>query len=190
MHSLVRKVRRIVLVYLSDFASVVQGSVLVPIFARRFFLKFFGVNVGAGTYINPGVRFHRMNLSFGRRCTVGAQCFFDCSGQITIADRVSFGPGVTVLSATHRVFPSVYRRDLGQVDLLETKIDRGCWIGSRAVILPGVIIEEGCVIGSGSVVTSNCLANGLYVGVPAKRVRDLPVDHMMPFHNGTVVDSI
>ena len=40
------------------------------------------------------------------------------------------------------------------------------------MILPGVIIEDGCVIAVGSVVTSKCISNGLYVGVPAKKAKE------------------
>jgi len=45
------------------------------------------------------------------------------------------------------------------------------WRG--VIILPGVTIESGCVIGVGSIVTKNCEANGVYVGNPAKRVKNL-----------------
>jgi acetyltransferase-like isoleucine patch superfamily enzyme len=53
-------------------------------------------------------------------------------------------------------------------------IGAGCWIGSRALILPGVNIADGCTIGAGSVVTRDCEADGFYAGVPARRVKDLP----------------
>jgi acetyltransferase-like isoleucine patch superfamily enzyme len=53
------------------------------------------------------------------------------------------------------------------------RIGNGCWIGAGVTILPGVTIGEGCVIGAGSVVTRSTEANGLYVGMPARRVREL-----------------
>lgn len=53
------------------------------------------------------------------------------------------------------------------------KIGNGCWIGARVTILPGVEIKEGCVIASGAVVTSVCEPNGLYGGVPARRIKNL-----------------
>jgi acetyltransferase-like isoleucine patch superfamily enzyme len=43
-------------------------------------------------------------------------------------------------------------------------------------VLSGVTIGPGCVIGAGAVVTNECDANGLYVGVRAVRKKDLPVD--------------
>lgn len=53
------------------------------------------------------------------------------------------------------------------------KVEDGCWIGTNSVILPGVVVGKGCIIGSGSIVNKNCEPNGLYVGAPAKRIREL-----------------
>ncbi|WP_372495087.1 acyltransferase [Nocardioides pinisoli] len=50
----------------------------------------------------------------------------------------------------------------------------GAWIGAAVTVLPGVTIGPGCVVAAGSVVTADCQANGLYAGVPARRIRDLP----------------
>ena len=183
-------VKRVLKVYYEDLVSAVQASAFVPIFLRRRFLLLIGVRAGVGTYINPGVRFHRANISFGRRCVIGAGVFFDCSGRIVVGDRVNIAAGTLILSATHEITSSVFRRDLAQVDLLETRIDRGCWIGARSVVLPGVSIGEGCVIGSGSVVVSDCAPNGLYIGTPAKRVKDLPVEFDVPLHDGVPLSTI
>jgi maltose O-acetyltransferase len=38
-----------------------------------------------------------------------------------------------------------------------------------------VTVGDGCVIAAGAVVAKDCEPNGLYVGVPARRARDLPV---------------
>lgn len=52
-------------------------------------------------------------------------------------------------------------------------VESGCWIGANVTILPGVTIGHGCIVGAGSLVTKDCMPNGLYVGSPAKRIRDL-----------------
>jgi acetyltransferase-like isoleucine patch superfamily enzyme len=41
------------------------------------------------------------------------------------------------------------------------------------MIMPGVEVGPGCVVAAGAVVIKDCEPNGLYAGVPAKRVRDL-----------------
>jgi len=53
-----------------------------------------------------------------------------------------------------------------------------CRIGAGVVILPGVIIEEETVIGAGSVVTKSTLSKKVYVGNPAKIIKDVPIDEL------------
>jgi acetyltransferase-like isoleucine patch superfamily enzyme len=50
-------------------------------------------------------------------------------------------------------------------------IEDHVWIGSRAIILPGVVVGHHSVIGAGSVVAKDVPANCLAVGSPARIVR-------------------
>ena len=55
------------------------------------------------------------------------------------------------------------------------RLGRGCWIGAGAVVNQGgnqrkLTVGARTVIGSGAVVTEDCVADAVYVGVPAKRV--------------------
>lgn len=52
-------------------------------------------------------------------------------------------------------------------------IEDGCWIGANVVIMPGVTIKKGCVIGATALVTKDTEPNGLYVGKPAHKIKDL-----------------
>lgn len=49
----------------------------------------------------------------------------------------------------------------------------GTWIGADALILSEIHIGSGCIIGAGSVVTKDCIDNGIYAGNPAKLIRKL-----------------
>ena len=46
-------------------------------------------------------------------------------------------------------------------------------IGRACVISHGVSIGAGCAVAAGAVVTRDCAANGLYGGVPARRLKEL-----------------
>lgn len=46
------------------------------------------------------------------------------------------------------------------------------WLGANASVPPGTTIARGCVIGAGAVVTHDTEPYGIYVGVPARRIRD------------------
>jgi galactoside O-acetyltransferase len=52
-------------------------------------------------------------------------------------------------------------------------IEAGVWVGSGAVILPGVTIGENAVIGAGSVVTRDIPANVVAVGNPCRVIREI-----------------
>lgn len=45
-------------------------------------------------------------------------------------------------------------------------------VGSGSVILPGVTLEDGVAVGALSLVNRNCEAFGIYVGNPARRVKE------------------
>lgn len=49
-------------------------------------------------------------------------------------------------------------------------------IGSGTTILPGVTIEEGCSVGAMSLVTTSTKSWGVYVGIPAKRIKERKQD--------------
>lgn len=51
-------------------------------------------------------------------------------------------------------------------------IGNDVWIGNRVTILPGVKIANGSIIGAGSVVTKSTEPYAIYVGVPAKKIKE------------------
>jgi acetyltransferase-like isoleucine patch superfamily enzyme len=62
----------------------------------------------------------------------------------------------------------VFRHTLIQAPVV---IENNVWIGSGAIILPGVQIRQGSIVGSGSVVTRDVPENTIVVGVPARAIR-------------------
>lgn len=52
-------------------------------------------------------------------------------------------------------------------------VERGCLIGIGAIILNGVRVGAGSMIGAGCVVTKDVPARSLFLGIPAKKFRDI-----------------
>jgi maltose O-acetyltransferase len=76
-----------------------------------------------------------------------------------------------VITSNHEIGPSEER--LGAWRREPVTVGAGCWVGARCLILPGVTIGDGCIVAAGSTVRDDCEPNGVYAGVPARRVRDL-----------------
>lgn len=53
-----------------------------------------------------------------------------------------------------------------------------CFVGSNSVILNGVRICDNVMIGAGSVVTHDINESGVYVGNPAKFLKEIPCQHI------------
>lgn len=61
---------------------------------------------------------------------------------------------------------------------VHTRIGENCFIGGRALILPGITIGDSCIVGAGSVVTKDVPANCIVAGNPAKIIyRDVYLNH-------------
>lgn len=71
-------------------------------------------------------------------------------------------------SMTNPMVPEVFTN----VNHADVTIGRHVIVGSGSIILPGVTLEEGVAIGALSLVSKNCMAFGIYSGVPAKRIKE------------------
>lgn len=150
------------------------GSVLVPQPLRWRILRALGMEVGR-CHVSPGVIFDRpKNVTIGQSSRVQEGVRFAGTGRVVLGRNVSVATGVLFVTTTHLIGDQGRRALAGAVSMA-TSVGDGCWIGARAIILPGVQISAGCIIAAGAVVTRDCAPHGLYVGAPAKRVRDLPV---------------
>ena len=55
------------------------------------------------------------------------------------------------------------------------KTENNVWVSAGSAILKGVVIEENSVVAFGSIVTSRIPRDEIWGGVPAKKLRDLPL---------------
>jgi acetyltransferase-like isoleucine patch superfamily enzyme len=87
---------------------------------------------------------------------------------LVIGDRAAISPRVTIVIVStpnwSRIAPFVGSRK-GPVT-----IGDDAWIGTGAVILPGITIGEGAVIGANAVVARDVDPHIVAAGVPAKRI--------------------
>ena len=142
---------------------------------RRVCLRACGWQIGPGVVVSEGVRFTAGRIALCEDVWIGREVYFDDPGGVHVGQAARIGAFSRILTRTHPIESSVIRRIEGRDIERPVRIERGCWIGVGVTILPGVTIAEGCVIGAGSVVPRPTMPNGLYLGSPARRVRDLPL---------------
>jgi len=145
---------------------------------RAPFLRVLGARVLSGTIIH-GVSFFNSyrrgfsGLRIGRDCFIGDECLLDLADELHMADQVTLAERVTVLTHTNvgykdhplqRWFPPTTR---------PVVFETGSFVGSGAIILPGVRIGTCSFVAAGSVVTEDVPAFSLVGGVPARVIRKL-----------------
>ena len=102
---------------------------------------------------------------------------------IRVGDRTNIQDGSVLHCTSPESFaPDGFALTIGDdVTVGHKAILHGCTIGDRvligmgSIVMDGAVIEDDVILGGGSVVTpgKRLLSGGLYVGSPAKRVRDL-----------------
>ncbi len=152
-------------------------SVLFPGSLRPTVLRLFGAKIGRNARITQKVFIGQpSNLTIGDDVVINIGSFIDCSAPVFIGDKVRIGYQGMVVTGSHRTENSVYRRKEGDHVRRSVTIERGCWIQSRGMVGPGVIMAEGCTLMAAGVLTKSTLPNGEYAGLPAIRRRDLSID--------------
>ncbi len=116
-------------------------------------------------------------------------------GKVFVAENSSIWYGAVVRGDVERISIGKYTNvqdgailhgDPGEPTILEdcvtighravihsAHIERGCLIGIGAIVLNGVTVGAESIIGAGSVVTKDVPPRSLFVGVPAKKIKDV-----------------
>jgi galactoside O-acetyltransferase len=106
-------------------------------------------------------------IEIGDDSYVGPHCVFFGAGGIRIGSRVLISPSVVIVSHQHTFGAGDQAIAKRPTRFAQVLIEDDVWIGSNAVILPGVRLERGAVVGAGAVVTRSLPPRSLWTGVPA-----------------------
>lgn len=110
-----------------------------------------------------------INLHIGKRVFINSCCCFQDQGGIYIADDVQIGHGVKLVTLNHGKAP----QDRTTVYPEPINIEENVWIGSGAIVLPGVRIGKNAIVGAGSVVTKDVPEGAVVAGNPARILENL-----------------
>lgn len=105
-------------------------------------------------------------LRIGRFCAIAAKVKFIMNGANHLLDGFSTYPFSIFGKGWEQSSPDWRRGSRG-----DTKIGNDVWIGTHAVIMPGVTIGDGAIIGAYAVVTRDIPPYGVAAGNPAQIVK-------------------
>src|SRR3954447_2113658 len=126
----------------------------------------------AAPWIFPRVYVHSANLRLGRGVLINDGVLIENVQRVEIGARTAIAMRAMILTSSHELGSHDARA--GGWRIAPVTIGAGCWIGAGAIIMPGVTIGDGYVIAAGGGVREDCEPDGLYGGIPARRLRDLP----------------
>jgi acetyltransferase-like isoleucine patch superfamily enzyme len=143
------------------------------------------ITVGSNVIIDDFVFIgaHR-RMVVGNHVHIASHVSITGGGRCLICDFAGISSGTRILTGTDSflgdaltgpTIPAPFRK----VNRSEVVIGAHVIIGANAVVLPGVVIGEGAAIGAGSIVTKDLEPWGIYVGQPARRVRERPKEIML-----------
>lgn len=135
---------------------------------RAFLLRCFGAKLGKGCHIYPKAR-------------IWAPWNLICEDVVAIADegiiynpkRVFLGSHSTIsqqaylCGATHDHNDPAFPLVAGSI-----RVDAYAWVCARATVQLGVHVGEGAVLGLGAVATKNLDPWSIYVGIPARKIKN------------------
>src|SRR3954447_16401403 len=161
-----------------DGAVICSGAVVVA-----------GAAVGAGAVIGDQA-YVRERSAVGRESVVGRGCSVENDVVIGARARIQTDAYITAFTEIEDdvfVAPCVVTtndmtagRRGRDVPLSGPRLRRACRVGGGAVLLPGVEIGAEAFVGAGAVVTRDVAPRSLVVGSPARHVRQVADEELLP----------
>ena len=119
-----------------------------------------GTRIGDDTFIDSSV------ISSGD-CVIGAHCKIRYQSiiarDVVIGNHVFFSAGVKL----------IYLEPSQKGHPRTLQIGDHCFLGDNVTVMHGVYIAKRCIIGANALVTKDTDPGGVYIGTPARRIRDV-----------------
>jgi maltose O-acetyltransferase len=129
-------------------------------------------DIGCGSSIFMDAWFDtRGRLVIGKNSVINQRCRLDSRGTIRIGDNVSISAEVCILTADHDL-----RGRTAEGRERPVVIHDHVFIGTRAMILPGVTLGRGSAVAAGAVVTREVEPHTIVAGVPARPIGCRPTN--------------
>jgi acetyltransferase-like isoleucine patch superfamily enzyme len=132
------------------------------------------IQIGSDVYVGHFAilkGYYNSRMVIGEGAWIGQQCFLHSAGGLTIERHVGVGPGVKILTSSHRLERGDRPILHNEIAFAPVHIGEGADLGAGAIVLPGVRIGKGAQVGAGAVVADDVADYAIVAGVPAKFIR-------------------
>ena len=123
-----------------------------------------GVNIEHGAFFASGA-----GITLGDHAGIGLDC--RVAGPLVIGDDVMMAPRVTIVTQNHEVSDLSKPMRLQTAPKKQVVIGNDVWIGTNAVIMPGITVGDHVIIGAGAVVTKDVPDYAVVGGIPARIIK-------------------
>ncbi len=110
------------------------------------------------------------NLKIGENVAINAFVHIWATVPVEIGENTMIAAHVQITTATHDYAMHPMRNT--RIDK-EIKIGKNVWIGSGAIIFPGVTIGDNVVIGAGTLVNKDIPSGKIAYGVPVRIIKEI-----------------
>lgn len=141
----------------------------IPSYCIRntFYRNIMKFEVSDNVAIHMGVKFlSRHYFKIGKNSVINQDCLIDNRGGIEIGENVTLSHRVLLVSADHDIHADDFSGRNRPI-----KMGNYVFIGAGAIVLGGVSMEKGSVLGAGSVLTKCTGEKEMFLGVPAKYIK-------------------
>ena len=116
-------------------------------------------------------------IIIGKNVTLGDNVQIQSSNSVVIGDNVLFASRVFIGDSNHGRYSGIDQTDPmippndRPLDSGKIQIGENVWVGNGVSIVGNIKIGSGTIIGANSVVTGDLDTNSIYVGAPAKKIK-------------------
>jgi putative colanic acid biosynthesis acetyltransferase WcaF len=148
-------------------APLVRFPFLPSSAVRGFILRCFGARLGRGVVLMHGIRVkYPWHLAIGDCSWIGEDVWIDNLVSVRIGAHVCISQGAYLCTGNHDWSDPCFGLLVQPIELEE-----GSWVGTHALICPGVTVARCGVAAAGSVITKSIPAFEIHAGNPARFVK-------------------
>lgn len=142
---------------------IFENGIPFPSRFKIWILNLFGSNVSKNVVIKPNVKIKYPSLlEIGENSWIGEHVWIDNLGYVKIGCNCCISQGAYLLTGNHN-----YKKTTFDLIVKNIEIKNGAWVGAKAVVCPGVTINEHAVLAVGSIANNDLQKNCIYQGNPA-----------------------